>query len=134
MSRGSVGEGKIKELVPHLRSIQQHPEHPGEKLVTMGKAFDNVIEFHVYARNNHTAMKRVMWLENVLDAFRWYFRVHGIQQVIEMEVGKKQLVNVGELLLTMYPMSYFVRTEDIYQFGSQELKYVELNVGLTTDN
>jgi len=75
----------------------------------------------------------VLWLENVMDSFRWYFRVHGISIVIEEGVGDKEQVKIGEILLTKYPMSYFVRTEDTYQFGSQELKTIELNVNVSTN-
>jgi len=131
--RGSMGTNGVKEVVPHLRSIQNHPEHAGEKLVTMGRLFDNVVRLRVYARDDLTALRRVFWLENVIDSFRWYFRVHGIRQVLEMGVGEKEQVTIGELLLTRYPMSYFVQTEDIYQFGSQELKYAELNAIVKTD-
>jgi len=131
--RGSMGTSGVKEVVAHLRSIQSHPEHAGEKLVTMGRLFDNVVRLRVYARDDITALKRVFWLENVIDSFRWYFRVHGIRQVLEMGVGEKEQVTIGELLLTRYPMSYFVQTEDIYQFGSQELKYAELNSTVKTD-
>jgi len=130
--RGPMGAGGVQEVVPHLRSIQDHPEHIGEKLVTMGRAFDNLITLRVYARDDITALKRVFWLEDVIDSFRWYFRVHGIFQVLERAVGQKEQVTIGELLLTRYPMSYFVKTEDIYQFGSQELKKVELNIAVTT--
>lgn len=134
MNRGGHGESRVKEVVPHLRSIQQHPEHIGEKLVTMGRFFDNYIAFNVYARDDFTALKRVLWLEKVMDSFRWYFRVHGINQVIEVGVGDKQQVKIGELLVTKYPMSYFIRTEDTFQFGSQELKQVELNTDVSLTN
>ena len=130
-SRGTAGSGGVTEVSSHVRSIQQHPEHLGEKLVTMGRFFDNWITFNVYARDDLTALKRVLWLEDVMDTFRWYFRVHGIQQVIEEGVGEKKHVTIGELELTKYPMSYFVRTEDTYQFGSQELKRIELDVDVS---
>ena len=132
-SRGSAGNARIKEVSSHVRSIQQHPEHIGEKLVTMGRFYDNWIAFNIYAKDDYTALKRVLWLENVIDSFRWYFRVHGISQVIEEGTGNKEHVTIGEIELTKYPMSYFVRTEDTYQFGSQELKSIELNVNVSTN-
>ena len=132
-NQGTMGQARIKEVVPHLRSTVEHPEHIGEKLVTMGRMFDNYIVFNVYARDDYTALQRVLWLENVMDSFRWYFRVHGISRVLELGVGDKEHVEVNELTLTKYPLTYFVRTEDIYQFGSQELKSIELNVDLATE-
>jgi hypothetical protein len=133
-NRGSAGQARIKEVAAHVRSIQQHPEHISEKLVTMGRFYDNSIVFNIYARDDFTALKRVLWLENVMDSFRWYFRVHGISQVIEQGVGDKKHVEIGQLSLTKYPMSYFIRTEDTYQFGSQELKHIELNTNVSLTN
>jgi len=133
-NRGRAGEARIKEVIGHIRNIEPHPEHIGEKLVTMGRLYDNRVAFNIYAKDDYTALARVLWFENVMDSFRWYFRVHGISQVIEEGVGDKENVTIGELPLTKYPMSYFIRTEDIYQFGSQELKNVELNVKLETNN
>jgi len=131
-NRGAAGEARIKEVVPHVRSVVQHPEHQGEKLVTCGKFYDNYVTLNVYAKDDYIALSRVMWLENVMDSFRWYFRVHRISRVIEQGVGDKEKVEIGGLTLTKYPMSYFVRTEDTFQFGSQELKHVELNTYVST--
>ena len=131
--RGPAGSGGVKEVSSHIRSVQQHPEHLGEKLVTMGRFYDNWIGFNVYARDDYAALKRVLWLENVMDSFRWYFRLHGISQVIEKGVGTKKHVIINEIELTKYPMSYFVRTEDTFQFGSQELKHIELNTNVSTN-
>jgi len=131
LNRGSAGNARVKEVSAHVRSIRQHPEHLSEKLITMGRFYDNSIAFNIYARDDFTALKRVLWLENVMDSFRWYFRVHGISQVIEEGVGDKKHVKIGELELTKYPMSYFVRTEDTYQFGSQELKHIELDTDVS---
>jgi hypothetical protein len=129
-SKGSIGEGKVRELTGHVRSIQQHPEHPGEKLVTVGKLYDNNIVFSVYARSDVTALKRALWLSKTIDSYKWYFRVHGIPIVLEDAMGARERVMIGNLAVTRYPISYFVRTEDTYQFGSQELKHVELNFNL----
>lgn len=134
INRGHAGQSRIKEVTAHVRSIQQHPEHIGEKLITMGRLFDNYITFNIYARDDITALKRVLWLENVMDSFRWYFRVHGISQVVEQGVGPKEQVEIGQLTVTKYPMSYFIRTEDTYQFGSQELKHVEFNTEVSLTN
>ena len=128
-SQGSAGSNGIKEAIHHHRSIQQHPEHLGEKLITMGRFFDNIVKFHVYARSSLQAMKRALWLENVMDAFRWYFRLYRINTVYirTQKIGK---VILREIPLNKYSVSFFVRTEDTYQFGLQELKKVVLNVDI----
>lgn len=127
------GGAVVKEAVHHFRSSQQHPEHPSEKLVTMGRFFDNVVVFNVYARSDHQSMTRLFWFEDVMDSFRWYFNLHRIK-ILELEASRIGKVVVGELPLAKYSVSFFVRTEDTYQFGSQELKHVALNVDMSTNN
>ena len=125
--QGTVGVGGIKELVPHARAINDHPEHPSEKLVTMGKFYGTWIGLNVYARTGKQALKRLLWLERVMDSYAWYFRLFGYR-VIEEEVGNRMKVMIGEnedkLELVKYPMVYFVRSEDIFHVTSQELKKV----------
>jgi hypothetical protein len=131
-NKGPAGTGRVREVVAHVRSIQQHPEHPSEKLVTMGRFYDNWVVFNIYARDDYTAFKRVLWFENVMDSYRWYFGLHRIK-TIEEGVGDRARVTIGELPLTKYPITFMVRTEDTYQFGSQELKRLALNVNVSTN-
>ncbi len=132
MSQGAIGTNKVREVRPHQRAIREHPEHPGEKLVTMGRFFDNWITFSIYARTSKVALQRMLWFEHVMDSFNWYFNLHGYK-VIESEVRKREKVNVGELTLIKYPMSYFVKTNDTYHFGSQELKRLVIKADVQTN-
>jgi hypothetical protein len=125
-SRGSV----VKEAVHHFRSSQQHPEHLSEKLITMGRVFDNVVTFNIYARSDFQALKRLLWFEDVMDSFRWYFNLHRIK-VSELSASRIGKVPVGQLNLSKYSVSFFVRTEDTYQFGSQELKQIVINLDVS---
>lgn len=127
--RGPVGTKTTREVKHHTRSIQQHPEHPSEKLVTMGRSFDNYIIFNIYARTDIQALRRVLWFENVMDSFSWYFKVNRILALQERawRVGRK---DIGDLSLAKYSMRYYVKTEDAYQFGSQELKRITLNMNI----
>jgi len=131
-SQGPAGSPGIKEVVSHLRSVQQHPEHIGEKLITMGRKFDNIVAFNVYAGTDIRALKRVLWFENVMAGFRWYFRLHRVKP-IQQDVRRVGKVVIGELSLVKYKVSFFVGTEDTYQIGQQELKRVAMNVDMTTN-
>jgi len=126
------GSNVVREAVHHVRSVQQHPEHLSEKLVTMGRYFDNTVIFNTYARSDIQALRRLKWFEDVMDSFRWYFNLHRIKTV-ELEAHRVGKVIVGQLPLAKYSVSYFVRTEDTYQFGSQELKRVVLNLDVSTN-
>jgi len=128
--QGPAGTGRIKEVTGHQRSIIEHPEHPGEKLVTMGRFYDNWITFNVYARTAKVARHRLLWFERLMDAFTWYYRLHGFR-VIEEGCGDKESINLGELEITKYPISYMVRTDDTFHISTQELKSVVFNIGVS---
>lgn len=127
--RGPVGSNTVKEVTHHVRSIQQHPEHPSEKLVTMGRKFDNYVVFNIYARTDSQSLNRVLWFENVMDSFRWYFRVNRLL-VLFQRTERIGTVQIGELSLSKYSVTFYVSTEDTYQFGSQELKRIALNIDI----
>lgn len=128
--QGPAGRGNIKEVRPHTRAMINHPEHPSEKLVTMGKFRGNWIDFNIYARDSKTALRRLIWFNEVMDAFYWYFRVHGFI-VIEQGSGKKEKVKIKDLELVKYPLSYFVRSDDTYHITTQELKRVLIDVNIS---
>jgi hypothetical protein len=127
-SRGS----NVREHGFHKRSEQQHPEHVGEKLITMGRGYDNVIIFNLYAKTNKQVLNRIFWFETVMDNFRWYFRLHYFNP-FEVKVRRIGNVKVGKKDLVKYSMYFFVKSEDIYQFGTQELKKLVLNLNMTTN-
>jgi hypothetical protein len=126
--QGPAGVGNVKEVRAHIRSLRDHPQHPSEKLITMGRFYDNWIVFNIYAKTNKQARERLLWFEKVMDSFDWYFRIHGYR-VIEETVGSKERSKISEhLTLTKYPITYMVRTDDTYQISTQELKEIIINV------
>ena len=125
--QGSSGVGRIKEVTPHYRAIVDHPEAPSQKLITMGRFYDNWVTFNIYARTNKVARKRLLWFEHVMDIYNWYFRLYGFR-VIEEGVGSREKIKIDELTLTKYPITYMVRTDDTFHFSTQELR--EILIGL----
>lgn len=130
MKQGSVQSDGIREVIPHLRETIPHPEHINEKIVTFGQFFDNIIVFNIYSRTNINALNRVLWFEGLINSFKWYFSAHGINRVIELNVGKKEIVIITNLKLIKYPIFYFVRTEDISTFTTQQLKQIAIKVDI----
>lgn len=124
--QGPSGQGRIKEVVPHLRANRKHAEHPNERLLTYGKTYGNWIEFSIYARDKKTALGRVIWFEKAMDRYSWYFRFKGFR-VIEEGMGDRESVEIKGLKLIKYPLTYFVRSEDIYHVTSQELKRISIS-------
>lgn len=129
-SQGKAGESRVKEVTPHVRAIIDHPEAPGQKLVTMGRFYDNWITFNIYARTNKTARSRLLWFERTMDIYNWYFRLNGFR-VIELNTGKREVKTKDELKITKYPITYMVRTDDTFHFSSQELKEIILKLEIS---
>ena len=121
--QGPAGIGKIKEVTAHVRAVREHPTHPSEKLVTMGRFYDNWVTFGIFAKTNKVALDRVIWFERVMDSFNWFFRLHGFR-VIEKEVGNRERIELETLTLTHYPITYMVRLDDVFHFSTQELKHL----------
>jgi hypothetical protein len=129
-SRGPAAQGKIKEVTAHMRAMIDHPESPGEKLITMGRKHDNFITFYTYAKTNRSSLRRALWFEELMESYRWYFRIFGFNAIQE-EISKKEIVNIGELKLRRYPIRYIVMTDDTFHVTSQELRDVTLKVTLS---
>ena len=125
-AQGPAGSSGHKEVRHHIRAIEDHPDHAGEKLIVSGKFYENVVRFNIYAKTNKQARKRLLWFTQLMDQYLWYFRLSGFL-VIEYGSGDREQVEIPEFgKVTKYPVSYFVRSEDVYYTGTQELKQVAL--------
>jgi hypothetical protein len=131
--QGPAGQGKIKEVTAHVRAVREHPDHPSEKLITMGRFYDNWVTFTVYAKTDKVALARVLWFERVMDTYRWLFRLHGFN-VVEEGVGSRDKVKLDESTITIYPISYMVRTDDTFHYGTQELREILLTMNVSSRN
>jgi hypothetical protein len=131
-SQGPAGTGTHREVRHHIRSIKAHNDRPGETLVSAGKFYDNSIRFNVYAKTNKQARQRLIWFTKTIDQYLWYFEMSGYK-VVERGVGDRERVEIdGYGTITKYPVSYYVRSEDIMHFGTQELKQVVLALDVDT--
>jgi hypothetical protein len=119
--QGPAGKGRIAEVMPHLRESVVHPEIPNQKLLTMGKFYGNWIDFKIIARDSKQALRRLLWFEEAMDSFHWYFRFFGFR-AIEVGVGNKEKIKIDNLDLIQYPITYFVRSEDVFHITTQDLK------------
>lgn len=122
-SQGPAGSATHKEVRHHIRNIVDHPEHASEKLVTMGKFYDNHIRFNVYARTNKRARERLLWFTSTMDSYLWFFALNSFK-VIEKGVGDRERPEIEGLTVTRYPVSYYVRSEDVRHLGTQEIKRI----------
>lgn len=130
--QGPSGAGRIREVTPHQRAVIAHPEAPSQKLVTMGRFYDNWITFNITARTNKVARERLMWFERTMDIYNWYFRLLGFR-VIEEGIGSRERITIDELTVTRYPITYMVRTDDTFHFSTQDLREIILEVELSNN-
>jgi hypothetical protein len=127
-AQGPAGTSSHKEVRFHVRNVTEHPEHPGEKIVTSGKFYDNYIRFNVYSKTNKQARKRLLWFTQLMDQYLWYFALSGFK-VIERGVGDRSKIEIKEYgKVTMYPITYYVKSEELVYTGTQELKQVVLSL------
>lgn len=132
-AQGPAGTRTHTEVRHHIRNMETHNERPGETLVTAGKFYDNSIRFNVYAKTNKQARKRLIWFTKTMDQYLWYFEMSGYK-VVERGVGDRERVEIENYgTVTKYPVSYYVRSEDILHFGLQELKQVVLATDVDLD-
>lgn len=130
-NQGPAGDGRIKEVSRHVRAIVDHPLHPGEKLVTLGRFYDNWVTFGIFAKTNKVALDRLIWFEHVMDSFNWFFRLHGFR-VIEEGAGNRERIILDELPLTHYPVTYMVRLDDVFHYSTQELRSLVVTANVDT--
>lgn len=128
--QGPAGKSGIKEVSAHQRCIIDDPNHPSQKLVTMGRFYDNTIQFNIYTRSHKVAISRLLWFQRVMDGFNWYFRLNGYR-VIETGMDKRDTKVQDGLKLTKYPVSYFIRTDDTFHISTQELRRLVINMELS---
>lgn len=129
ISQGSKDTNGKKEVSSHIRSVSEDIENPGQQIIERGKWYDHLINFYTYAKSSNVALDRVLWLERVFADFLWCFKYFGFT-VIENGVFKKETIQIGNLPLTRYPISYFVRYDDLQYVTSQELREIAINLNI----
>lgn len=119
--RGPAGVKNIKQLKPMVRSFQDHPDNPGEKLITYGKFYDNWVSFNIYARTAKKARWLMEWFLRVMDIYDWFLRKSGYRVILE-GVGERELFKYEGITVIRYPISYFLRLDETFFTTSQEVK------------
>lgn len=131
-AQGPANSAAHREVRHHIRDVTEHPEHPSEKLITLGKFYDNLIRFNVYARTNKRARERLLWFTSTMDSYLWYFALHGFR-VIEKSIEDRERPEIEGLTVTRYPLTYFVSSEDVRYLGTQEIRRILLTVDVDSE-
>lgn len=130
-SKGPIGKGSVvRELTPHLRRYEDNQNVPGEKILTYGKLHDTKITFWCNARTDKVAIRRALWLTQVMDSFSWFFFLYGFR-VIEQGIEEKEKERIKDLDIVKYPVTYIIQNDDTFQVSSQEFRELLLNLEIS---
>lgn len=132
---GMFGQGApfgsaTKNLRPILRENVRDPEHPGYRRAVLGYFYDNMLRFTCWARTNKAANERVLWLENVMEEYSWFFVYSGANRVLYQGQRDDVVNEVGNNKYYGRPVDYFVRTEKLRQVSEKTLEEICIRFGL----
>jgi hypothetical protein len=121
---------KNQNFIP--RESLDDPDNPGYKLATVGYLYDNVVRFTCWARTNKAANSRVFWLENMMEEYKWWFRLQGINRMLFLGRRTDIVTTVSNNKWYGRPVDFYVRTEKLQVFSEKEFEQMILRVDVTT--
>ena len=116
---------------PKLREIVSDPSHPNKKLYVYGLLHDNVIELCCWARTNKAANARALWLERLMDDYRWFLKYRGVSELRYEGRLADQHTETAENKLHSRPLRYYVRTERISTWSANIVTQLLLGVTIS---
>lgn len=119
-----------RERRPRFREHIRDPDNPGMFIVNHSQRFDNEICFEILAKKNKTANKRVLWFEDLINNWRWYFESLGLQRIEFLERKEDTVITPGKTKIACRPLFYLVRTERIFQSKESELRSMQMRSSL----
>jgi len=110
-AQSALSSRNTRTLAPILREEVEDSHNPGYKFAVLGYFFDNKVRLTCWARTVKQANERAIWLEDLLDEYRWYFSLSGLNRVIYLGRGSDALIDVDGNRVYGRPIDLFVRTE-----------------------
>lgn len=127
-AQGKPGDSHIRERSYHLRNVTNDPIYPGHHILYYGHYMDNTIQLTTWAPSGRTANNRAIWLESLIDKYRWFFLYRGINSILFQERVRDMYSRHNGVALEGRPLIYFVRTEKIIQVRVATLKRIVFNI------
>ncbi|MGD9381719.1 MAG: hypothetical protein PVI03_04670 [Candidatus Thorarchaeota archaeon] len=123
--------GQPRELKPNVREVYDDPILPRYQIWELGWMRDNIIEFCMWSQTNKEANKMALWFEDFMHYNMWFFRSRGVNQLYFN--GRDEDFKILDKRLVGRPLTYFVRTERIFQLREKVLEELIVNAIVTTD-
>jgi hypothetical protein len=121
------------EWVPRCRYIIADPEKPNTKTYVMGQFFDNMIEFTCWARSNKAANSTALLFQDLMNTYRFYFKLKGFSEVIfeeRLEDVQMDAETQGNTLKGR-PLTFYVRTDRTFSISENVLRDIVINLGIS---
>lgn len=119
-----------QEWKPKIRSIDDDPNNPGNKLITMGQLFENTIEFTCWARTNKRANMRALWLEDTLREYAWYLKYNGVNEFYMLRRERDFRENLEGNTVFGRPLIYLARTERLTHLSEPTIRRMVVTYGI----
>ncbi len=130
---GAPLQAQIKNQRPILREEEEDPDAPGYKRAILGYFHDNILRLTCWALTNKAANARMLWLEEVMEEYLWYFRISGTNRFLYLRHGPQLVKTVSNNRMYGRPIDYFVRTETLRAVSEKELETIYVNLALRKD-
>lgn len=132
-SQGAPFEGRVKNLRPALREEKVDEEEPGYRRAILGYFHDNLIRLTCWANTNKEANARMLWLEEVMEQYIWYFRTSGVHRFLYYNHDPAIVKTTSNNRLYGRAIDYFVRTETLRVVKQKELEQIYLRYAFRRD-
>ena len=130
-SRGSPGEGSVKNRRPILRENTDDPDNPGYKRAVLGYFYDNVIRLTVWNRTNKVANEKALWLENIMEEYMWFFVRSGVNRILFQGWSQNLVFEDNNQRYYGRPIEYFVRTEKLWNISQKTLEEILIRLAVS---
>jgi hypothetical protein len=121
------------EWVPRCRYIIEDEKKPNTKTFVMGQFFDNMIEFTCWARSNKAANSTALLFQDLMNNYRFYFKLKGFSEVIFQERLEDMQLDTETQGNTLKgrPLTFYVRTDRTFSITEAVLRDIVLNLGIS---
>lgn len=97
---------------------------------TAGQAFDNLVQYNIWAKSNYEVEEMTEWFEEYMDTYRGMFREAGIvQTTFNRRVRDDTMVQMRNSY-HVRSVLYYVRTERVHVEKISPIKRIDLNVNV----
>jgi len=127
-SKGAPFDPGVTNQKPILREEIDDPDNPGYKRAVLGYWHDNEVKFTICARTNKVANEKVLWFENIMQEYSWYFTSQGVSRVLFLKRESDYVIEVNGVKIYCRPLHYFVRTETLRNISEKVIEDLTINV------